>query len=286
MSNPTSLLEMRNVTTIFGSGVTETYANRNVSMSVATEPAGIVSIVGESGSGKTTVARTLLGLQQPTSGQVFWRGRELHTLSKEDRSSYRSEVQAVFQDPYGIFNPFYKINHVFDMVLGRFKIASGKADAQEKVEESLQAVGLRPGEVLGRYPHQLSGGERQRVMLARAHLMRPKVIIADEAISMLDVAIRAIVMNILLDFRDKEGMSTVFITHDLSAAHYLGGDMMVMRRGEVVESGDVDDVLQNPQHAYTQLLLTSLPNPDPDQRWSSSLDDLAALEKAAGVSET
>lgn len=285
MSEIENILEMRNVTTVFGSGATETYANRNVNLQIATEPAGIVSIVGESGSGKTTVARTLLGLQTPTSGDVFWRGKSLGSLSREDRFHYRSEVQAVFQDPYGIFNPFYKINHVFDMVLGHFNLASSKSEAQEKVEESLNAVGLRPGEVLGRYPHQLSGGERQRVMLARAHLMRPKVIIADEAISMLDVAIRAIVMNIFLDFRDNDGMSTVFITHDLSAAHYLGGDMMVMRRGEVVESGDVDDVLQNPQHAYTQLLLESLPNPDPDQRWSSSSEELAQLERAAGVSE-
>lgn len=285
MSNIENILEMRDVTTVFGSGPTQTYANRNVSLFVPTEPAGIISIVGESGSGKTTVARTLLGLQQPTSGEVFWRGKSINKLTKEERSKYRSEVQAVFQDPYGIFNPFYKINHVFDMVLGRFKLASNKAEAKEKVEASLEAVGLRPADVLGRYPHQLSGGERQRVMLARAHLMRPKVIIADEAISMLDVAIRAIVMNILLDFRDNDGMSTVFITHDLSAAHYLGGDMMVMRRGEVVETGDVDDVLQNPQHAYTQLLLESLPNPDPDKRWTSTSEELTELEQAAGVSE-
>lgn len=285
MSDNENILVMKNVTTIFGSGATQTIANKNVSLQIPTEPAGIISIVGESGSGKTTVARSLLGLQSPTSGDVFWRGRNLANLSKEDRFNYRKEVQAVFQDPYGIFNPFYKINHVFDMIVGRFKLATGKADAQEKVEASLKAVGLRPGDVLGRYPHQLSGGERQRVMLARAHMMRPKVIIADEAISMLDVAIRAIVMNILLDFRDKEGMSTVFITHDLSAAHYLGGDMMVMRRGEVVETGDVDDVLQNPQHPYTALLLESLPNPDPDQRWSTTSDELAQLEKAAGVSE-
>lgn len=285
MTDKTNLLEMKNVTTVFGSGATETVANKDVNLQIATEPAGIVSIVGESGSGKTTVARTLLGLQNPTSGDVLWRGKDIFKLSKREKFEYRKEVQAVFQDPYGIFNPFYKINHVFDMVLKRFNIASGKAEQLERVEESLQAVGLRPAEVLGRYPHQLSGGERQRVMLARAHLMRPKVIIADEAISMLDVAIRAIVMNILLDFRDKDGMSTVFITHDLSAAHYLGGDIMVMRRGEVVETGDVDDVLKSPEHPYTELLLTSLPNPDPDQRWDSGQKDLSQLEKAAGVSE-
>ena len=285
MGDIENILEMKNVTTVFGSGATETVANKDVNLEIATEPAGIVSIVGESGSGKTTVARTLLGLQKPTSGDVLWRGKDIFKLNKQEKFEYRKEVQAIFQDPYGIFNPFYKINHVFDMVLGRFNIAKGKAQQLEKVEESLRAVGLRPDDVLGRYPHQLSGGERQRVMLARAHLMRPKVIIADEAISMLDVAIRAIVMNILLDFRDKDGMSTIFITHDLSAAHYLGGDIMVMRRGEVVETGDVDDVLKSPEHPYTELLLTSLPNPDPDQRWGSEGVDLSRLEEAAGVSE-
>lgn len=284
MSSQPHILEMKGVTTIFGSGATETTANKDINLQVPVEPAGVINIVGESGSGKTTVARTLLALQKPTYGNVYWRGKDLERLSKAERTIYRTEVQAVFQDPYGIFNPFYKINHVFDMVLSRFKLASGKNEARDKVEESLSAVGLRPADVLDRYPHQLSGGERQRVMLVRAHLMRPKVIVADEAISMLDVAIRAIVMNILLDFRDNFGMSTIFITHDLSAAHYLGGDIMVMRRGEVVETGNVDDVLRSPQHAYTRLLLESLPNPDPDQRWGTTPEELAELERAAGVS--
>lgn len=285
MTDTANILELRNVTTVFGSGITETYANKDVSLELPVEPASIISIVGESGSGKTTVARTLLGLQHPTQGDALWRGKTIGKLSKHDRYEYRKEVQAVFQDPYGIFNPFYRINHVFDMILSRFKIASGKKEQREVVESSLKAVGLRPDDVLGRYPHQLSGGERQRVMLARAHLMRPKVIIADEAISMLDVAIRATVMNILLDFRDNDGISTIFITHDLSAAHYLGGDIMVMRKGEVVETGDVDDVLHKPQHPYTQLLLTSLPNPDPDLRWQTDINQLAELERAAGVSD-
>lgn len=286
MSERVPLLELRNSTTIFGSGADETIANNNVNLVLETEPPRIVSIVGESGSGKTTVARTLLGLQPPTSGEVLWRGKDVYSLSRSERSAYRSDVQAVFQDPYGIFNPFYRIDHVFDMILNRFKIAKGRAAQLEKVEASLQAVGLRPADVLGRYPHQLSGGERQRVMLARAHLLQPRVVIADEAISMLDVAIRAIVMNILLDFRDKQGISTIFITHDLSAAHYLGGDMMVMKRGEVVESGNVDDVLHSPQHAYTKLLLESIPNPDPDHRWATSEAELSELERAAGVADT
>src|SRR5690606_18945317 len=213
-----------------------------------------VNIVGESGSGKTTAARSLLGLQPPTHGQALWRGKDIYSLSRSERTRFRNEVQPVFQDPYGIYNPFYRINRVFDVVIRRFNLATGRKEKQELIEEALRAVNLRPPDVLGRYPHQLSGGERQRVMLARAYLLKPKVIVADEAISMLDVAVRAVIMNILLDFRERLGISTVFITHDLSAAHYLGGDIMVMKRGDVVERGTVEQVLKAPQHAYTRLL--------------------------------
>jgi len=122
------------------------------------------------------------------------------------------------------------------------------------------------------------------VMLARAYLLKPKVIVADEAISMLDVAVRAVIMNILLDFRERLGISTVFITHDLSAAHYLGGDIMVMKRGHVVEEGAVDNVLNNPQHIYTRLLLESIPSPDPDEQWTTTAEDIAELSQSAGVS--
>jgi ABC-type oligopeptide transport system ATPase subunit len=282
----TPLIELRDVTTVFGTGPSATVANDHVSVTIPESPPSLISIVGESGSGKTTAARTMLGLQQPTSGQALWRGKSISGLSAREQTEFRKEVQAVFQDPYGIFNPFYRINRVFDVVIKRFKLASGKGEKQELIEDALRAVNLRPPDVLGRYPHQLSGGERQRVMLARAYLLKPKVIVADEAISMLDVAVRAVIMNILLDFREQLGVSTIFITHDLSAAHYLGGDIMVMKRGQVVESGTVDSVLQNPQHAYTRLLLESIPSPDPDARWTSSIDDLSKMEQEAGVVPT
>src|SRR5690606_36394712 len=194
------------------------------------------------------------------------------------------DVQAVFQDPYGIINPYYKIDRVFTMAIRKFRLAKNKAHRQELIEEALAAVNLRPPDVLGRNPHQLSGGERQRVMLARAYLLKPKVIVADEAISMLDVAVRAVIMNILHDFRERLGISTVFITHDLSAAHYLCGDIMVMKRGHVVEEGAVDNVLNNPQHIYTRLLLESIPSPDPDEQWTTTAEDIAELSQSAGVS--
>ncbi|HEV2527032.1 MAG TPA: ABC transporter ATP-binding protein [Thermomicrobiales bacterium] len=285
-TNATPILELRDATTVFGHGADATVANDRVSLVIPESPPSLVSIVGESGSGKTTAARTLLGLQQPTGGQALWRGQDIYKLDGKGRTAFRRDVQAVFQDPYGIFNPFYKVDRVFDIIMKRFGIGSGKADRRELIEEALRAVSLRPHDVLGRYPHQLSGGERQRVMLARAWMIKPRVIIADEAISMLDVAVRAIVMNILLDFREQLGISTIFITHDLSAAHYLGGDMLVMRRGKVVERGEVDQILQRPTHAYTRLLLESIPSPDPDSRWATSADDLARLEQDAGVAAT
>jgi peptide/nickel transport system ATP-binding protein len=281
----TPILEMDHVSTIFGSGAQVTVANDDVSLVMAESPPRLLSIVGESGSGKTTAARTLLGLQRPTHGKALWRGKDIYHLSGKEMKAFRHDVQAVFQDPYGIYNPFYKINRVFDMTIKKFNLASGKKEKDDLIEEALKVVNLRPPDVLGRYPHQLSGGERQRVMLARAWLMKPKMIIADEAISMLDVAVRAVIMNILMDFKEQQGMSTLFITHDLSAAHYLGGDIMVMRKGQVVETGTVENVLSNPQHAYTRLLLDSIPSPDPDERWVEDASEIAALEVAAGVAE-
>jgi oligopeptide/dipeptide ABC transporter ATP-binding protein len=268
MSSSTPILEAKDVTIIFGHvGHGGTVAVDRVSLAIDEQPPRILSIVGESGSGKTTLARSLLGLSKPTHGESLYRGKNIYDLNKDEMRAFRTDVQAVFQDPYGIYNPFYKIDRVFDMTIKQFKLASSKAEKTELIEEALRAVNLRPPDVIGRYPHQLSGGERQRVMLARAYLLRPKVIIADEPISMLDVAVRATLMNIFLDFKERYGMSTLFITHDLSAAYYLGGDIMVMARGRVVEEGPVDAVMANPAHPYTQLLLHSIPSPDPDVTW-------------------
>ena len=278
-----SIMQLDNVTTIFGAGSGATVANDRVSLEIAESPPRLLSIVGESGSGKTTAARTLLGLQPPTSGRALWRGKDIYRLSRREMVQFRHEVQAVFQDPYGIYNPFYKINRVFDMTIRKFGLAASRKEREERIREALEVVSLRPHDVLGRYPHQLSGGERQRVMLARAYLLKPKVIVADEAISMLDVAVRAVIMNILIDFKDELGISTVFITHDLSAAYYFGGDIMVMRRGQVVETGAVDRVLKAPSHPYTQLLLESIPSPDPDDRWEIGAGELGTLERQAGV---
>ncbi len=284
-SSTTPLLELRDVTTVFGHGSGRTVANQNVSIQIEESPPRLLSIVGESGSGKTTAARSLLGLQQPTTGQALWRGKDIYKLHRQDKLQFRREVQAIFQDPYGIYNPFYKINRVFDMTIKKFGLAKGTGDRIALIDEALKAVNLRPPDVLGRYPHQLSGGERQRVMLARAYLLKPKVIVADEAISMLDVAVRAVIMNILLDFKERLGISTVFITHDLSAAYYLGGEIMVMQRGRTVETGTSVGVMEHPRHPYTRLLLESIPSPDPDERWEARSAPVEELEQAIAEAE-
>lgn len=228
----------------------------------------ITSLVGESGSGKTTFSRMLLGLSAPTSGDILYQGKNLFKQSKSERLKFYKFVQPVFQDPYGIYNPFYKIERVLELAIKNFKLTSSKEEARSMIEESLKAVDLRPADVIGRYPHQLSGGQNQRVMLARIYLLRPKIIIADEPVSMIDVAIRTLFLNILVDFRDKYGISCLFITHNLSTAYYVGGQMMVLCFGRVVESGEIDKIIDKPLHPYTQQLLQSIPSADPKKRWT------------------
>jgi peptide/nickel transport system ATP-binding protein len=249
----------------------ELIAVDEVSFALTAKPAQIVSLVGESGSGKSTIARIILGLQPPTGGAVTYRGQDIYKLRGDDFRTYRRDVQAVFQDPYGIFNPFYRVDRIFWTVIDKFKLAASKSQGLAMIEDSLRAVDLRSEDVLGRYPHQLSGGQRQRVMLARVHLLRPAFIIADEPISMLDAAVRVLFLNILLDFKERYGMTTLFITHDLSTAYYLGGEIMVISNGRIVERGTVDDVMNRPAHPYTQQLLSSLPIPEPEARWTERI---------------
>ncbi len=235
----------------------------------------LLTIVGESGSGKSTLARTLLGLQEPTSGSIRFQGKEISAMTRAEWHDYRRQIQPVFQDPYATYNPFYRIDRVLEVLVRKFNLASSPAQAKALIEEALTVVDLRPQDVLGRYPHQLSGGERQRVMLARIYLMKPRLIIADEPISMIDAALRALFLNILLDFRDQHGISCIFITHNLATAYYLGGEIMVMCRGRVIEQGSMDKIVAAPAHPYTQLLLDSVPSSDPTRRWTEKRGEQA-----------
>ncbi|MCY4019304.1 MAG: ABC transporter ATP-binding protein [Chloroflexi bacterium] len=276
------LLAVENLQQVFG-GRTRTYAVDGVNFRIPEEPT-IVSLVGESGSGKSTIARIILGLLRPTAGRVLYEGTDIFTRDRKWRRKFRSEVQAVFQDPYSVYNPVYKAERVLKLVIRKFGLAKSKAEAQALMEEGLRAVDLRPEEVLGRHPHQLSGGQRQRLMLARVYLMRPRLIIADEPVSMIDAGMRASFLNILLDFRENHGISTLFITHDLSTAMYLGGEIIVLYQGRIMERGRTRGVMQDPQHPYAQLLISSIPRPDPRRRWEEDLSAGPLAEIGAGIS--
>lgn len=269
----TALLEARHVSKIFGAGFVQkaqTIALEDFSFSISGESPSVTAIVGESGSGKTTLVRLLLGLIAPTSGEVLYQGRNLHQLTGQERRAYLGDVQAIFQDPFEVFNPFYKVDHVLESPIQNFRLATSRQARRALMDESLSAVGLRADETLGRYPHQLSGGQRQRIMVARALLLRPRLIIADEPVSMVDASLRATILNCLLKLNQEFGISIIYITHDLTTAYHVADTITVLYRGDVVEKGDVESVIRNPQHAYTQLLVDSIPWPNLDQKWGQS----------------
>ncbi len=268
MSQP--LLEVRDATKVYGGGFLtsgpQTVALQNFNVTIAERPATITTIAGESGSGKTTLANAVLGFIGLTSGQILYRGHDVATMNRQQQLEYRREVQAVFQDPYAVYNPFYRVKHVFDEVIRNFKIARNKRDAREVIEEALKVVGLRGEEVLEKYPHQLSGGQRQRMMVARAYLLKPRLIVADEPVSMVDASLRAMILDIMLRLRDEQNISFLYITHDLSTAYQIGDEIYVL-----AERGDTARVIEHPKHPYVQLLIDSIPVPDPDEKWDTDV---------------
>ncbi len=266
------LLELRRVTQIFTSGPfwnrRENVAVNDVTLRLAEDPALITAVAGESGSGKTTLGRILLGFQPPTSGQVVYQGQDVFEMDRRQRREYRRQVQAIFQDPFSVYNPFYKVDHLFTVAIDRYRLASSRDEAYHLIEEAISGVGLRPAETLGRYPHQLSGGQRQRVMVARTLLLKPKVIIADEPVSMVDASLRATILETLRTLNHELGIAILYITHDLTTAYQVADNIMIMYLGHVVEAGDVEHVINDPKHPYTQLLMQSIPMPDPSRRWA------------------
>jgi oligopeptide/dipeptide ABC transporter ATP-binding protein len=226
-------------------------------------PQEIVAIVGESGSGKSTVARLLAGVYRSTSGDIRYRGRSISTMrSHRALRAYRSHVQMVFQDPYSSLNPVYPASHGITRALKLHRPELGRAARGEEAIRILESVGLTPtAEYIRKFPHELSGGQRQRFGFAQALASRPEIILADEPVSMLDVSIRIGVLNVMADLRRREGLSFLYITHDIASARYIADRLLVMYAGEVVEQGPVEDVLQHPKHPYTELLLSAVPDP-------------------------
>jgi oligopeptide/dipeptide ABC transporter ATP-binding protein len=281
----TPLLEARRVTKIFGGGILDRYSTvalEDFSLAIDSERPSITAVVGESGSGKTTLARLLLGLVTPTRGQVLYRGKSLETMAHADWRAFRRDVQVIFQDPYEVYNPFYRVDHVLTTPVFKFKLASSKGAARALIEEVLQAVGLRPEETLGRFPHQLSGGQRQRVMVARALLLSPRLILADEPVSMVDASLRATILGALRTMHQERGISIIYITHDLATAYQISDNIVVLYRGSVVEAGDVELVVKQPHHPYTQLLIASIPLASPERTWTTETGIGAAGIVASG----
>ncbi|MBI1776881.1 MAG: ABC transporter ATP-binding protein [Proteobacteria bacterium] len=240
----------------------------------------IVTIVGQSGSGKSTLAGLMLGLLRPTTGRVLFDGVDVGGLCRDDRLRFRREVQAVFQDPYASYNPFYRVEHSLKITLRKLSLARDRAEWQRTIEQACRGVGLDPAHTLGRYAHELSGGQRQRLMVGRATMLTPRLLIADEPVSMVDASLRSTILGSLSNLRASQSTSIVYITHDLATAYAISDYVLVLHRGRVVEAGDPELVIRDPQHPYTQLLVDSVPWPDPDMSWASGqsiAEHMAAL---------
>jgi len=228
----------------------------------------IVGLVGESGSGKSTTALCVLGLIEPTEGDTLFAGRSVPEMARSsDRLLLRRQMQIIFQDPYEALNPRQTVYTTVAEPLEVHRLAKGAEDQRERVAAALEAAGLKPPRTFfDRYPQELSGGQRQRLVIAGALVLQPRLLVADEPVSMLDVSIRADILNLLRDLRDEHGISILYITHDLATAAFFTDRIAVMYLGRIVEIGPTATVLHKPQHPYTQALLSVIPVPNPRRR--------------------
>jgi peptide/nickel transport system ATP-binding protein len=264
-SAATPLLEARELTRHFrvGRGFSRQllHAVDEVNFSIGQQE--IVALAGESGSGKSTIARLLAGVYKPTSGEIFYQGRAMSTYrSRKDQLAYRADVPMVFQDPFSSLNPAFRVSHGVLRSLKLHRPELNRRQRYEEAERVVEAVGLSPAaDIMNRFPYELSGGQRQRIGFAQALAHKPKLILADEPVSMLDVSIRIGLLNLMAELRSKEGVSFLYITHDIASARYVADRLMIMYAGHVVETGPTESVLQNPKHPYTDLLLGAVPDP-------------------------
>ncbi|ASJ07075.1 ABC transporter ATP-binding protein [Thermococcus pacificus] len=256
------MLVCDHVTKIFTSGFIKKIEVKAVDdVSFTVREGEIISLIGQSGSGKTTLGKIILRLIPPTSGRVLFYGKDIwkDIKTKEERKEYWRQVHAVFQNPMGSFNEFYRIDRVLDQALELIGADPKSEEGMLLKEESLKAVGLNPDELLGKYPHQLSGGQLQRVMIARSWILRPKLLIADEAVSMLDVSTRGKIVEIFKELRNKLGSSIIFISHDIGLSYFISDRIFIMYKGKIIEEGTPQEVIDNPKHEYTKTLVESVP---------------------------
>lgn len=279
MSTSPKLLDVQHVTVEFHiggllGGALLTAVN-DVSFSLESDKPEIFTLAGESGSGKTTLSRLLLRDLEPTRGKVLFEGRDVSTIRKRSEFiEFIKKVQPVFQNPFETFSPLRRVEEYLFDTAKNLGIASKRREAAKVVDDALRNVGLSLDEVRQRYPHELSGGQIQRVSVARALISRPKLILADEPVSMVDASLRMEIVNLFKKLRDEQQVSVIYITHDLATAYYISDRIAIMLRGYIVESGPVEDVLERPAHPYTQLLKESVPEPAPIKResWAQHIE--------------
>jgi peptide/nickel transport system ATP-binding protein len=261
----TPLIETRSLTRHFrvGRGLSRNMLHAVDDVSIAIDRQEIVALAGESGSGKSTIARLLAGVYKPTSGEIYYQGRALSNMrSRRDQLAYRGDVPMVFQDPFSSLNPAFRVSHGILRSLTLHRSDLTRKQRYAEAERVVEAVGLAPaGDIMHRYPYELSGGQRQRIGFAQALAHKPKLILADEPVSMLDVSIRIGLLNLMAELRGTAGVSFLYITHDIASARYVADRLVIMYAGHIVESGPTEAVLANPKHPYTDLLLGAVPDP-------------------------
>ncbi|MBM7787699.1 ABC transporter ATP-binding protein [Tenggerimyces flavus] len=278
------LMQLQNISCVFKTRHGEVVAVDDISFDL--DEGRVLCLVGQSGSGKTTAARIASGLLKPTSGTVLFEGHDIHAKGKDLFTHFRRSVQYIHQDPYASLNPIRDVFGSLSAPLRKHGLVKNRQQAWDKVSELLAQVGLTPPETyLSKFPHQLSGGQRQRIAVARALTLGPRLIIADEATSMLDVSIRISLLKTLTKLREDLGVGFLFITHDLAMAKFFGmdGDIAVMHVGKIVEQGPTQDVIRDPQDDYTRALLEAVPEPDPDLARRKRAVRLAAAASASGA---
>lgn len=270
------LLEAEQLTKVFSLGNmfsrVRITAVDNVSFDI--KPAEIFALAGESGCGKSTTARMVLGFDEPTSGQIIHKGKR----DGQTKKVWITEgVQAIFQDPFSTFNPLRIVDRYFFETIQNYNLAKTKAEAIDLIDQKLKTIGLSYDEFAGKYPSEFSGGQLQRISIARALLTEPRLLIADEPVSMVDASLRMSIVNLFKELKDKYGVSVLYITHDLATAYYMCDRIGIMFRGNIVEIGSVEQVLMDPKHPYTQLLRESIPEADPRKQWRERIN-LSELE--------
>jgi peptide/nickel transport system ATP-binding protein len=286
MNEPTPILALDNVSKSFGRGAGRVHAARGVSF--ALHPGRTLALVGESGSGKTTAARLIMREYRPDEGRLLFRGIPVEDGPFVSLKAYRRAVQMVFQDPFSSLNPVHTVRYHLERPLRLHQPALMGAERQAAIAEGLTRVKLDPALILPKYPHELSGGQRQRISIARALAVDPEVIIADEPTSMLDVSVRLGILNLLNDMKRQLGLAVLYITHDIATARYVAEDIMVMYAGQIVEWGATEAVLGDPQHPYTRLLLSAVPDPDrrfTDTRYDHELGQIDAIRRQSAIDQ-